>query len=255
MFSKSPLLGVVNVSRAAVACALITSANVSPARAEPITASYLIQLTERLSFANGVWTTEPLNEQLALRLTIDPDRASESQQYGPASFSPVPFETLAPPEGLLPLSTDSHTVHWVIDLFPYPSRTGAYADEGTDIVSVYQPTPMHYHRGIGIWAYGWSEVPPMLNAETFLMSLGGSNGGPADFRYLNWRCVGRTDYETCFEPGFPGGTWLQYNGTSVFQEIESPVVPEPTTIALVGGGLLMFARRLRTRAKSEIRRS
>lgn len=252
MFSKILLSNVVNVSRAAVACTLITSANVSPASAEPITASYVIQLSERQSFTNGVWTTEPLKEQLALRLTIDPDRASESQQYGPASFSPVPFETIPPPEGVLPLSTDSFTGQSVFG--SPPSLINSYAAEGTGIVSAYEPTPMHYHRGMDIWASG-SEVPPVLNAETFLMLLGGSNSGRADFRYLNWRCVGRTDYETCFEPGFLGGAWLQYNGTAVFQQIESPVVPEPTTIALVGGGLLLFARRLRTRAKSEIRRS
>jgi hypothetical protein len=250
MFGRILLSNVVNVSRAAVACTLITSANVSPASAEPITASYVIQLSYRQSFINGVWTLEWLNEQLPLRLTIDPDRASESQQYGPASFSPMPFETLPPPEGLPPLSTDSFTSHFVV---PSTYITSSYAAEGTGIVSVYEPIPMHYHRGIGIRALRY-EVLPVLNAETFLMSLG-IGGLATDFQYLNWRCIGRADYESCFEWGFLGGEWLEYRGTAVFQQVESPVVPEPTTIALVGGGLLLFARRLRTRANSEIRRS
>jgi hypothetical protein len=67
-----------------------------------------------------------------------------------------------------------------------------------------------------------------------------------NFTYFSGSCFRIVDFdEHCFQPGFLGSTRIEYHGRATFQQIESPAVPEPTTLALVGTGLVFGARRLR----------
>ena len=209
-----------------------------PARADPITAVFDVVVKERES--RITFTTEPFERSFTLFMTLDPARPSPSSPYGPPTFSPVPLPGPSAPSGLelttsyflqhhtggeergeFEVLADVHVDQSVV----LPGRSGFFS-QTTELRSSFDAPP--------------SEP---ITLETFPLHL--STPGLPEHNFT---------YEVLL--GFAGPTGLsytpdsyQYRGRATLREIQAPVVPEPATLALVGGGLELLAAKRQRRRK------
>ena len=206
-----------------------------PARADPITAIYDVQVFQRVSSR-----VEPFSQQFELRMTFDPDAGRDQFNiYGPVSFSSVPLTVTEPPADLLPLQRFGRTQHTVFD--GDPLTVVASAEEFIFNFVENEQTRREYvlkTRLIGIFA-----SPPLtLTSENFPAHLGTKPLDSGNFFFTQWMCAGALG-ERCFDdPSRYLKSYVEYSGIATLREVQSPVVPEPTTFLLVGGGLVMLRR-------------
>jgi len=211
-----------------------------PARADPITAIYDVQILQRQSLSAPA---EPFSQQFELRMHFDPDAASEIHTYGPASFSSVPLTVPEPPADLLPLQRFGRTSHRVTDF------GGVYgllvvADAEEFIFNFVQNEQTQREYVLKTRLVGISASPPAtLTPEDFPAHLGTV---PLDsefnFSFTHYRCEGALG-EHCFDfSELYLKSYVEYSGIATLRDVESPVVPEPATFLLVGGGLATLRR-------------
>jgi hypothetical protein len=212
-----------------------------PARADPITAIYDVQVLQRDLLLGD---PEPFSQQFELRMSFDPDASSEANIYGPASFSSVPLTVPEVPADLLPLRQISgDTQHRLSD---GTVSAGARQFEHSFVQN--EQTQREYvqiTRLIGIFA----SPPVTLTAENFPAHLGTKPLDSGNFFFTQWTCIGALG-ERCFDdPSRYLKSYVEYSGIATLREVESPVVPEPATLALVGGGLALLAAKRRRRGR------
>jgi hypothetical protein len=202
------------------------------ATAEPITAFYTVHVYERFySTQNqtGPFGPEPFDAQFELALTFDPALSTGSTSYGPAFFSPgildIPLPRPAVPEGL-EFRGDSGTTHL---------STIAAAGESLDGFTSPDWFVAGFHASLGL--EGRPGLPPSV--EAFPSHLTMHPGFPS-FLYSACAVFNRSPENRCQGGRFESVT---YYGTLTLNGVApAPPVPEPATIALVAGGLVMLAK-------------
>jgi PEP-CTERM motif len=203
----------------------------TPVAADPITATYAVLVTGRMTAeSNPVFL--PFDQEFILRMTFDPALAS-GQGYGPVRFSAIPLPSVAPPDGLH-LTTNSFTLH------------GQFSDDEFDPLNLFATATITESNFTGPeWIYfrntrlitnvPTTDPPPPFTAETFPAHL--VLGSPVNFNY------GTTLFD--LTPTLRLVDDMQYQGFARLLDVEP--VSEPTTAALVGGGLLLLAWRRKRR--------
>jgi PEP-CTERM putative exosortase interaction domain len=220
---------------AAIALLLWTT----PAAADPISVLFDVQVFERLTGLLSPF--EPYDQRFSLRLTYDPALGSGTD-YGPASFSPGIFEVPLPlpsvPPGLS-LSSSSFTSHSVTHGDGTRYNATAAASVGGSIIG------QSKYNAFLILENSRPETNPVITPETFPAHLGLPLGpfGQFNFQYGACAVYGNPHPEVgCFGSSFQ---LAFYHGRATLTTVESPAVPEPATLALVGGGLAILASRRR----------
>jgi hypothetical protein len=201
--------------------------------ADPIVAIYDVQVTGRMTVvSNPVF--EPFDQEFTLVLRFDSARSSFG--YGPAAFSVVPLAGISPPPGLS-FSTDNRTVHGRFGDEDEPSDLVAFA-----VQSEFGHSPQwQYFRNIALGTNLQTvQPPPIFTAETFPAHL--VLGTPVNFFYST--SLFELTPTIRIDPGS-----VTYQGLATVREVQAPEpVPEPGTVALIGSGLVMLARRQRRRS-------
>jgi hypothetical protein len=201
----------------------------APASADPITAVYDVHVQQRGLYVPGNVLFAPFDQRFALRMTFDPAGAVPDSNglgiFGVPSFSPVPLPIVAPPENMT-LEASGFTFHDEGTLAAQAAMAGRNAE----------------------WIFS--------SAVRFSgQMIPGSAMTPENF------AAGLTRFQlfgflqaTANNPAFPEGAFapgsLNYLGVASLVAIDPAPVPEPGTLALVGGALGWFARRrVRLRAR------
>ena len=211
------------------------------AAAEPITVTYQVQVTERMTpETNPVWL--PFEAQpFTLLMTFDPALvrpALTGWTYGPAAFSTVPLPDVAPPPGLA-LTTSGSTLH------------GRFEEEALEMTDLFASASQsethlgsewHYFRHTRLYSHVFiGDDPVPFTAETFPHHL--VLGSPYNFDYAtslfqmtpSLRQIGRVDYR----------------GLATLVDVgPADPVPDPATLTLVGGGGAIMLLRRRARGPS-----
>ena len=217
-----------------------------PARADPITAIYDVQVLERY-FISG--PMEPFSQHFELRMSFDPDSRDQFSIYGPPTFSSVPLTLPEPPADVLPLRRRGNTSHFL-------SESGGvslvYADAFDQMSGRGdQPSFHNYVRNLQLFTT-FVNPPLTLTAENFPAHLGTVDsrvGSALNFSFQEYECLVDSG-EICFEHSeLYLKSHVLYRGVATLREVESPVVPEPATLALVGGGLALLAAKRQRRGK------
>jgi hypothetical protein len=213
--------------RLALWSALVFAFAISSATADPIIVVYHVQVTERMTWAsNPIW--EPFPQEFTLQMTFDPANAS-FDSYGPVWFSPIPLPGVSPPPDLT-LTTNRYTAHGTFEENPYGSW------------NLFASATVYEYGWNAEWSYfrntrlisnvppgGWS---PVFTPETFPGHL---VLGPYNF-----------DYGTSLFGSPPGSRTpetLSYRGFATLVDVHTAEpIPEPGTLALLGGGLAILAR-------------
>jgi PEP-CTERM motif-containing protein len=212
--------------RCALAVGLLSLFATASATAEPITIHFDIHVFQRVTFPAGI--AEPFDASFALAMTFDPASSSDPARYGLPSFSPDILELPVPvppvPAGIS-LQTFGGTTH-----------TSGFASASLGVGGgVPLEGPLFQAR---LFLENRVEDGEPITPETFGPHLGLPLHGIAPYNFLYDSCAvyaGPTSPET-----FCTGRQLQhvqYFGLATFTGLEAPAVPEPSTIALVGGGL------------------
>ena len=221
-------------TRVPVAAVLVVLCSAAATRAEPIVATYQVQVTEqRTPSSNFTWSPFP-SQQFTLSMTFDPalvSAAGTGWTYGPASFSPVPLPAPAPP-ARESLAREGSTFH------------GRFEQDQLEMSDLFASAGQHESHTGAEWRYarhtglisqvfiGDAAVP--FTAETFPAHL--VLDSPFNFNY--W---------VILSPVTPSGGLSQrvdYRGFATLLEVSSAdPVPDPATVVLVGSGLAMLARR------------
>lgn len=204
----------------------------APAMADPVTAIYRVNVLERMTWeSNPIW--HPFLQEFTLYMTFDPANAGD-RTYGPVWFSTVPLPGVSPPAGLS-LTTNRYTAHGRFDENPYgPLNLFASATQ-YEFGSNAEWTYFRNTRLITNVPTGDASLE--FTAETFPAHL---VLGPYNF-----------DYGTSLF-GHPAGSrppeTFDYRGLATLLEVTPTApIPEPTTLALIGGALGIVACRRRAR--------
>lgn len=231
-----------NVSRVLVSLALLSSTHLATANAEPITAIYQIQITQRHATANGVSVGGPFNQQFPLRVTIDPAQSTEFDPFGSPTFSPVPLQAVTAPDELLPLQVIGR-----MNLVVSGGELSTYVEELISETGGPANSFTYFRSALLSVSVPQSDTPPVLDAQSFLRLLGGGFGGNPSFSYRSFSCTEGFSAENCADFSPPSFTAISFEGTATLQQIESPAtpepIPEPATVALVGSGVVLLLKR------------
>jgi hypothetical protein len=214
-----------------------------PARAEPITAVFDVTTSRRTSVVTGL--TEIFEQSFTLFMTLDPAEPLPGSPYGPITFSPVPLPGPSAPSGLENFSTFQHSFHG-------PGLLGGEEEEGNIAVDLFARAIFgqsgffpggtgEFATGVQLVSYVENVSPlPTFTPGTFPAHLGLLGDNRFNFEYF-------AELRRPFAPFSPDS--YGYLGRATFREVQAPVVPEPATVALVGGGLALLAATRQRRGK------
>lgn len=222
--------------------AVMLAGSALAASAEPITAVFDVRVFLRQTIFPDSSTTEPFHREFSLTLTYDPAQALETLAFGPyglPSFSPVPLEG-APAPGFVPRSGFTQS-----QIFPTGTLV-VRAQSSQTLVTA----DMQFFESVSIGNSGnvsaFASLPP-LTALTFPAYLGLQAPGTVvpNFGFISsLLAVGADDPRLRIVESYT------YLGTATLSPVDAPIVPEPATLALVGGGLALMARRGWRRART-----
>ena len=211
---------------------LALSAGTVPARADPITAVFDVTVMERRNLITEA--IEPFERSFALFMTLDPARPQPFSAYGPVTFSPVPLGPSAPP-GIELTNT-------------YLSRHGSIIEEEFEADQLAEARQIQ--RG-SFPSGSFQREVQLLNRISNVSPLPAFT--PQTFpEHLS--ALGEREHNFLFEAflvqnGQPFDSGYQFVGRATFRDFQAPVVPEPATLALVGGGLALLAAKRHRRGK------
>lgn len=215
-----------------VLLALVFLSCTGTARADPITAVYHVQVTDRMTPAsNPNWL--PFEQEFMLQMTFDPAllaAVNTGHTYGPAQFSAVPLPAVGPPAGVT-LTTTGTTWHGQFqendNIEPFNLLAVASQHE------VHLGAEWHFFRSTRLATNILAPVPaPPYTAETFphhvILDSFPFGYGVSLFQ---------------IQPTVRLIDGIDYRGVATLVEVDGVApVPEPATLALVGGSLLLMAR-------------
>lgn len=223
----------------------------TPARAEPITAVYDVQILNRFTTVAGVGRTEePFLQQFALFMTFDPASSTATGGvYGAPFFSPVPLDVPPPPEGFT-LTSFGSTTHFALAGGGVVARASA-GERGTGNPTINGSSSI-YSRSVTLMGSAGATFPPLeVTPQNFPAHLALT---PQLFNFFYSACVGIVPFpptaDNCNDAIGPGSQEVLYLGTATLRQVEQGPVPEPATFALVGSSLAILARcrkRIRSR--------
>jgi hypothetical protein len=205
------------------------------ASGEPITAVFDVRVFLRQAILPTGSTTEPFHQEFPLTLTYDPAQALETLRFGPyglPSFSPVPLEGATAP-GFVPLSgfTQSQIFGSArLVVAAQASRSLVTAD-----AQFLEAVTLSNSGAVSAFA----SLPP-LTAQTFPSYLGLQAPGTV---VPNFSFISSLLAVSPVPPQFRVVENYTYLGTATLRQVDPPIIPEPATLALVGGGLALMARR------------
>jgi hypothetical protein len=221
----------------------ILTASTVPARADPITAVFDVTVMQRTFVVTG--TSVPFERSFALFMTFDPAHPLPSSPYGPMTFSPVPLPGPSAPSGLEGLSNFHHSFHG-------PGLLGGEEEEENIAVDLFARAIFgqsgffpggagEFATGVQLLSYVENLSPlPTFTPETFPAHLGALGDNQFNFEYF-------AELRRPFAPFSPDSS--HYFGRATFRELQAPVIPEPATLALVGGGLALLAAKRQRRGR------
>jgi hypothetical protein len=223
--SKSGGLMIV-LTRSLLPAAMMLLCSGLSAAADPIVAIYDVRVTERRTGESFDFL--PFERQFTLRLTFDPAIRGQGD-YGPARFSPLPLPSIAPPPGL-PLETFGATGHGSgedenpFNLFATAIETQFHAGP---TFSFNRSTRLLTNMRVG-------EPRPPFSVETFPAHL-----VLAPINFFHSASLRMTQTSQLVGS-------VQYRGSATLLSVNpAQPIPEPGTLALVGTGVLLLARRRR----------
>ena len=226
-------------SRIRFATAALLLCWTAAARAEPITVTYQVLVTERMTpHSNPVWLPFQA-DPFTLSMTFDPaltSPAGTGVTHGPAVISHVPLPVVAPPSGL-PLTVEGRTIHGrfeqdaleMSDLFAAASQSEFHLG-----------AEWHYFRHTRLWTQVHiGDAPVPFTGDTFPHHL--ALGSPFNFDY------GASLFQ--MTPSLRLVDRVDYRGLATLVAVNpADPVPDPATMTLVGGGgVVMLLRRARRR--------
>lgn len=223
--------------------------------ADPITVTFDVRVVERVlrTTPNPTFTTQPVNLSFALQMTFDPAQGTAESIYGSPSFSTPPLTIPTAPPGV-PFSTSGATQHEVVsNPFTEPFLL-AGAGRQKFFVGDHNGQNILFSEDFTLVSRTSITAPPVINPETFPLHLGmpsDAGGFTERFNFI---------YGSCLAIGFAGeecidaASWREerfLGFATLRQEDGDPgVIPEPTTLVLVGSGLVLAARKRMSRRQS-----
>jgi hypothetical protein len=229
---------------------VLVSLAVAPdaARADPLMVSFRLQNIVRCVGENcdaSLGVGDPFILTMSFDSAITRQESSPTRlliEYGPPTFSPVPLPLDVP----IPLTDSLRSTTEEASLFTDPRLHWLHG--GTALHEMTGATDELSYR-LELFVSGFDIHPPSdkpeLSAASFVALLGGAGSGEgtpprSGFLYsLEWR-----NRATGMFVGREG--WAS---SDVSLANQNPI-PEPGTLALVGGGLVLFVKRLRASRKA-----
>lgn len=228
------------------------------AGADPISAAFHIQVTERsVSQDGGPSVTEPFQQQFMLSMTFDPAQPTPgfepgSYHYGAPTFSVVPLDAPSAPDDL-PIGGTGNTLHGAT------AMGGAYARAETQTFGSrsVDGNLTVYSTWLILNSFTPAASPPLtVTPETFSAHLSLTGQNPfSPFNFFYTACLGIGPFgagaDSCNDAMGAGSRVVSYSGTALLMDADTPVIPEPATLALVGSGIVFLVRgRTRLRRKT-----
>jgi hypothetical protein len=209
-----------------------------PARADPIIAVFDVTVVARTSVIT--FTEEPFERSFPLLMSFDPPAHPKYpyDPYGPVRFSTVPLGQ-SPPSGI-ELTTVSLSLHGSIIEEEFEADQLA---EARQLQTAFIPDGVFsgvFSSEVRLLSWIDNVSPlPAFTPQTFPVHLSARGEVETNFSYE----------AALFQNGQFSRDSYSYVGRATFREFQAPVVPEPATVALVGGGLALLAAKRHRRGK------
>lgn len=213
-----------------------------PARADPITAVYDVQVLERSFGQGGEIGGEEFHRQFTLSMTFDPANGTSTSTYGPVSFSSVPLPIPSPPADLV-LRSGSGTTHEGSPEGGFFARATAGISGGRRVAGIDTIYSVELRL---LSAMDGGSQAALISPETFPIHLGTLGNPFQEFNFFYSACLGIGPFppsaDSCTDAQTAGSSHVTYLGRATLSDGDVPPIPEPATVVLVGSGLAIAAR-------------